>query len=87
MPGTEPIMASIAMISEVSIRLYSLNENCTTQGETGAVLVHSSGHSRAQRPHPTQCVTSTWAKQPWWTEIAPRGQTSAQLPQATQAFC
>lgn len=75
-------MASIAIISEVSIRLYSLNENCTTQGETGAVLVHSSGHSRAQRPQPTQHITSTWAKQPCWTEMAPRGQTSAQLPQA-----
>ena len=39
--GQNQIMASIAMISEVSIRLYSLNENCTTQGETTDFVLYS----------------------------------------------
>lgn len=53
-----------------------------------STVIAEAGHSRAQVPQPTHKSSLTSAKLPAWMRIAPRGQTSTHVPQATQdALC
>ena len=67
---------------EVVVPMALLRYRRLLHGRTSRWIVQD-GHSLAQRPQPTQRSASTCAKQPCQMAMAPRGHTSAQLPQAT----
>ena len=55
---------------------------CTSRSVT---RMAEAGHSLAHFPQPTHFSPFTWAMTPFQMEMAPKGHTSRQLPQATQS--